>query len=295
MNEILVLAEHLDGQLRDITDEMLAKARELADGGGASVVAVLFGAGVSDLACHLAAQADEVLVRDHDGFAHFNSAVYQPVLAQIVKERNPALVMIGHTALGVDLAPSLAVALGLPLATDCVDVTLDGSELTATRQTYGGKIVEKVGFRGSQSAMVTLRPAAFPAEEASRGGKIVELNTDVPDEPEFRKFVEYVEAAAGDVDITKSEIVIAVGRGIKEEENMPIIQELADMLGGVLACSRPVVDAGCRQRRSSRSTRMRRRRSSPRRTTASWATSSRSCPPSRRRSRSSGPRGRHRL
>jgi electron transfer flavoprotein alpha subunit len=244
MNEILVLAEHLEGKLADVTIEMLGKAAGLADAAGGSVAAVLFGSGVGDLSGALAAHADRVLVREHEGFSHYNSAVYDPVLAEIIKEREPDIVLIGHTASGVDLAPSLAVSLDLPLATDCIDLTYDGSQLVATRQTYGGKINERVGFRGAPRAMVTVRPAAFPAEEASRGGEIVELDTDVPGEPEVRRFVEYVEAAVGDVDITKSDVVIAIGRGIKEGENLPMIEELAKLLGGVVACSRPIVDAG---------------------------------------------------
>ncbi len=81
-------------------------------------------------------------------------------------------------------------------------------------------------------------------EEASRGGSVTELDTAVPEEPALRKFLEYVEAAVGDVDITKADVVISVGRGIREEENMAMVQELAEALGGVVACSRPVVDAG---------------------------------------------------
>jgi electron transfer flavoprotein alpha subunit len=244
MNEILVLAEHLRGELKDITFEMLTKARSLADAGGGKVAAVLFGSGVGDLAQALTPHADEVLVRDHESFANYNSAVYQPVLRGIVAERESALVMIGHTAFGVDLAPSLAIALGLPLATDVIDVKHDGSGFVVTRQTYGGKVNEEVGFGGAAQSIVTVRAAAFPPEEASRGGSIVELDADVPAEPDLRRFVEYVEAAIGDVDITKSEVVIAVGRGIREEENMPMIEELAELLGGVVACSRPIVDAG---------------------------------------------------
>jgi electron transfer flavoprotein alpha subunit len=185
-----------------------------------------------------------VLVRDHDTFANYNSAVYQPVLADVIRAREPSIVMIGHTAFGVDLAPSLSVALDAPLATDVIDLAVEGSDLVATRQTYGGKINERVGFGGAPVRLVTVRPAAFPPEETSRGGTVVALDTEVPDEPAFRRFVEYVEAAVGDVDITKSEIVVAIGRGIKEEENMPMIEELASLLGGVVACSRPVVDAG---------------------------------------------------
>jgi electron transfer flavoprotein alpha subunit len=244
MNEILVLTEHLRGELKDITFEMLTKARSLADSGGGKVSAVLFGSGVGSLAEALTPLADEVLVRQHDSFADYNSAVYQPVLRAIISERTPELIMIGHTAFGVDLAPSLAVALELPLATDVIDLKLDGGELTATRQIYGGKINEEIGFGGAPQAMVTVRAAAFPPEEVSRGGSVVELDTDVPAEPDLRRFVEYVEAAVGDVDITKSDVVVAVGRGIREEENMPMIEELAELLGGVVACSRPIVDAG---------------------------------------------------
>jgi electron transfer flavoprotein alpha subunit len=244
MNEILVLTEHLNGKLRDITFEMLTKARNLADAGGGKVAAVLFGSGVGSIAQELAPLADEVLVRDHESFGHYNSAVYQPVLSEVIKARDSSLVMIGHTAFGVDLAPSLAVALDLPLATDVVDLKLDGEAFTAVRQIYGGKINEEMGFGGAPQVMVTVRAAAFPPEEAAREGSVVELDVDVPAEPEIRRFVEYVEAAIGDVDITKSEVVIAVGRGIREEENMPMIEELAELLGGVVACSRPIVDAG---------------------------------------------------
>jgi electron transfer flavoprotein alpha subunit len=244
MSEILVLAEHRNGELRDITVEMLGKARGLAGSTGGSVAALLLGNGVGDFAKTLAAHADEVLVRDDAGLSNFNSAVYQPILADIVTSREPGLVMIGHTAFGVDLAPSLAVALGVPLVSDVIDLEYEGSALVATRQIYGGKVNARVGTKGAPTVMVTVRPAAFPVEGQGGGGTITELDLAVPSEPELRRFLEYFEAAAGDVDITKADVVISVGRGIREEENIPIIEELAELLGGVVACSRPVVDAG---------------------------------------------------
>jgi electron transfer flavoprotein alpha subunit len=244
MSEILVLAEHRGGQLRDITFEMLGKAGELAEASGGGVSALVLGSGVGVIADTLKNHADDVLVRDCDGLASFNSAVYQPVVADVVRSREPALVMIGHTAFGVDLAPSLAVDLGLPLATDCVDVSYDGTELRATRQIYEGKVNAIVAFPGASRALVTIRPAAFSPGEASRGGKVTVLDVAVPDEPAFRKFIEYLEAAVGDVDITKSDVVVSVGRGIREPENIPMVEKLAEILGGVVGCSRPVVDAG---------------------------------------------------
>jgi electron transfer flavoprotein alpha subunit len=245
MNEILVLAEHRRGELRDITLEMLGKARSLGDASGRKVVALLLGSGVGAFSEALKAHADTVLVRDHAALSNFNSAVYQAVVGEVITARKPALAMIGHTAFGVDLAPSLAVALGLPLASDCIDVACADGSFTATRQVHQGKINATVAFAdGAPTALVTVRASAFPAEAASRGGEVATLDTVVPDEPAVRRFVEYVEAAVGGVDIGKADVIVAIGRGVREQENVPMMEELATALGGVLACSRPVVDAG---------------------------------------------------
>lgn len=244
MSEILVLAEHRRGELRDITLEMLGKARTLGDASGRGVTALLLGSGLEGFAGTLKDHADLVLVRDHGGLKDFNSAVYQPVLAEIIRQRKPGLMMIGHTALGVDLAPSLAVELGLPLASDCTDLACEDGSFRATRQIYQGKVNATVSFGDTPTVLVTVRASAFPVEAASRGGTVTELDTAVPDEPAIRKFLEYVEAVAGDVDITKADVIVSIGRGLRERENMPMVEELAGMLGGVVACSRPVVDAG---------------------------------------------------
>ena len=244
MNEILVLAEHREGELRDVTFEMLGKARELGEASGQAVTALLLGSGLGDMAETVKPHADEVLVLDHGNLKQFNSAIYQPVLSDAIKTREPGLVMIGHTAFGVDLAPSLAVALELPFAADCIDLAVEGGTTKATRQIYEGKVNATVSFVDAPTVLVTFRPSAFPVEEAARAGKVTELTIDVPEEPAVRKFLEYVEAAVGDVDITKAEVVVSIGRGLREEENLPMVEELAESLGGVVACSRPVVDAG---------------------------------------------------
>jgi len=244
MNEILVLAEHRDGELRDITFEMLGKAASLAETGGTTVTALLLGAGVGEMADGLACYADEVLTVDHGNLANFNSAVYQPVVAEAVKSRGPAAVLVGSTAFGVDLAPSLAVELSAPLASDVIDIAVDGDAFSVTRQIYEGKIDAKVSFRDAPTVLITVRASAFPVELGTKGGSVSEFAATVPDEPAMRRFVEYVEAAVGDVDIAASEVIVAVGRGIKEEENMALVQELAELLGGVVGCSRPIVDAG---------------------------------------------------
>jgi electron transfer flavoprotein alpha subunit len=244
MNEILVLAEHRDGELRDITFEMLGKAASLAAGSGTTVTALLLGAGVGEMAAKLTAYADEVLTVDHGNLTNFNSAVYQPVVAEVVKSRGPSALMIGNTAFGVDLAPSLAVELGAPIASDVIDIAVDGGAFSVIRQIYEGKIDASVSFRDVPTVVVTVRASAFPADPGAKTGSVSEFQATVPDEPAVRRFVEYVEAAIGDVDITASDVIVAVGRGIKDEENLGLVQELAELLGGVVGCSRPVVDAG---------------------------------------------------
>ncbi|HYW68241.1 MAG TPA: electron transfer flavoprotein subunit alpha/FixB family protein [bacterium] len=244
MNEILVLAEHRNGELTDITFEMLGKAGELAGAGGATVAALLLGAGVGEMAQKLTGYADEVLTVDHGNLTSFNSAVYQPIVAEVVKSRGPSMVLIGNTAFGVDLAPSLAVELDAPLASDVVGIVVDGDTFSVTRQIYEGKIDARVSFREAPTVLATVRAAAFPVEPGTKSGSVTEFAATVPEEPAMRRFVEYVEAAVGDVDISASEVIVAVGRGIKEEENMALVEELAELLGGVVGCSRPIVDAG---------------------------------------------------
>src|SRR5512132_1034352 len=120
MAEILILAEHRRGELRDITLDLLAKGRQLAAASGAELTVALLGRGLDDFAGPLAQYADRVLVLENDALKNFNSDTYQAALASLIASRKPLVTMIGHTAFGVDLAPSLAVQLDAALATDCI-------------------------------------------------------------------------------------------------------------------------------------------------------------------------------
>jgi len=243
---IFVLAEHRQGELRDVTFEMLGKGQELAAVMGAPLAAVLLGHNVDGLATELAKHANQVLVIADERLEHFNSAAYQQVLAYLITERKPSVVVMGHSAQGMDLAPSLATQLDLPLVTDCVGLEFDDGRIFAVREMYGGKVSAKVAFSQADTYMATVRQAAFPFEEegASLGGEVIAVDSPLTEEIKYRRFIEYVEAAVGDVDITQADVVVAVGRGIKEGDNMALVEKLAGALGGVLAGSRPVVDAG---------------------------------------------------
>ena len=242
MSRIFVLAEHRQGSIRDITWEMLNKGAELASGSGIELTAVLLGYGVKDFAEELAQRAEQVLLVEDEKLENFNSEIYQKVLSHLLSEYKPTLTLIGHTAFGMDLAPRLAAHLGIPLSTDCIDLCLEDGKLTTIRQMYSGKVNAEISFPGAREYMVTVRPGSFPMEGGEpKAGEIKSL--DFPSEEiKYKKFIEYVEAPAGAVDITQADILVSIGRGIGDSKNIPIGAELAEALGGCLACSRPIVD-----------------------------------------------------
>lgn len=244
MNEIFVLAEHRQGQIRDITFEMLTKGKELAEKTNADLTAVLLGKEVKEQAKTLSEYAKKVLLVEDARLENFNSEAYQKVLSNLINEHKPLLTMMGHTSFGVDLAPSLAAALKLPLATDCINLEFESETLIVTRQMYGGKVNVRVTVRKSESYMVTVRQAAFTTQKPDMNGEIIQVPSPLSEEITEKRFIKYVLPPPGGVDITAADVLVGIGRGIKDESNMPMVEELAKSLGGVLACSRPIVDKG---------------------------------------------------
>lgn len=244
MKEIIVIAEHRRGELRDVTWEMLSKGRQLSEAISGEVSVALLGKEVKGLAEALRPKANRVLLIEDDRLEHYNAETYERVLTQLITERKPMLTMIGHTATGMDFAPGLAAHLKIPLATDCIGIDAKDDTFAITRQIYGGKINAAVSFlKKGPSYMATVRAGAFPVvEKEPLSGEVVSIPSPLTDEALARRFLQYVEAAAGEVDITQADILVAVGRGIKDAENIPLVKELADSIGAVLACSRPVVD-----------------------------------------------------
>lgn len=244
MTEIFVLAEHRQGQIRDITFEMLTKGRELAEKADSDLTAVLLGKEVKEQAETLSGYAQKVLLVEDVKLENFNSEAYHKVLSNLINEHKPLLTMIGHTSFGVDLAPSLAAALKLPLATDCIELEFEGETLVITRQMYGGKVNVKATVHKAESYIVTVRQAAFAAQKPVLNGEIIEKPSPLSEEITKKRFIKYVLPPPGGVDITVADVLVGVGRGIKDESNMPMVEELAKAFGGVLACSRPIVDKG---------------------------------------------------
>lgn len=245
MGEIFVLAEHRRGQLRDITFEMLTKGKELAEKIKANLTAIVLGKDVENYAKTLAAYSNKVIVVEDERLEHFISDNYQKVMEHLIRQNKPALTLIGHTSYGVEIAPALAASLSIPLATDCIDLDFEEGTLKVTRQMYGGKVNAKVTLRKSESYMVTVRPATFKAQKPSPPleGQITKITLRLEGE-QRKQFIEYIQPPPGAIDISSADVVVGIGRGIKDKSNIPMIEELARLIGGVVGCSRPLIDKG---------------------------------------------------
>lgn len=243
MSEIFVIVEHRLNEIRDITFEMLFKACELAQTHSHTVTAILLGHEVSSMAEQISDRADKVLLFDDERAKNFNAGTYKEIIAGLIKESNPILTLIGNTSWGMELAPCLAVKTGYPLATDCIDLAFQDGKLIAQRQMYDGKIFSNISFTDSPGYLLTVRSGVFSKDPlGERKAEIVKRDFPLAEVPLKKEFVEYVETAAGDVDISQAELLISVGRGIGEEENIAVVREFAEALGGVVSCSRPIVD-----------------------------------------------------
>ncbi len=237
--DIYVVIEHLRGQVTDISYVMLAAARVLAQGTGGSAMAVLLGHNAQELAGDLA--ADRVLYVDHPALADFTSDAYLAALSALISENQPRAVLLGHTSVGMDVASGLSARLGLPLVSQCQNLSADGKFVS---QICGGKIMAE-GDLPDATALVTMVPGGYKPEEGQSAEPPEVTPVAAPALEGLRvTLAQYIEPEAGDVDISKEPILISVGRGIQNEDNIELADELAEALGGVVCSSRPVVDQG---------------------------------------------------
>lgn len=239
--DIYVVIEHLQGQVTEITYTMIAAAREIAGASGGQVVGVLLGKDAQSLAENLA--ADQVLYIDHAALAEFNPDAYLTALSGLIGERQPRAVLLGSTTIGSDVVGGLSVRLSLPIISQCQQVIVEGNTIKTVSKICGGKIMTETDLPET-TTLVTMIPGGYAPEDGQGQGAIVET-VAAPSLDEMRVTLSsYIEPEAADVDIEKEPIVIAVGRGIQTEDNVELAQDLADLLGGVVAGSRPVVDQG---------------------------------------------------
>jgi electron transfer flavoprotein alpha subunit len=237
--DIYVVIEHLRGQVADISYTMLAGAGELSKATGGDVVAVLLGKDSKKLTKNFS--ASRVLYLDHEALANFTSDAYQKVLTDLISKDQPRAVLFGNTSIGSDIASVLSMRLSLPLVNSCRNFTRDGKYVS---QICGGKIMAE-GDLPTPTVLVTMIPGGYKPELGQSGDAPPITETDVPELDALRVTLsQYLEPESGDVDISNEQLLIAVGRGIQNGDNIELAEDLAQALGGAVCGSRPVIDQG---------------------------------------------------
>ena len=238
---IWVLAEQWRGKVSEATYEMLALGRELADALGAPLHAILLGNQVKGLAGSLGA-ADGVVVVDHPALSHANPESYGEVLTKLAKEKQPRAILVPMSNVSWDVIGALPAQLELPFVNFCENVEAVDGKLRAKCLLYGGKMEAVMSSEGP--TIFGILPGVRPAEKGRvEKSPTEELAAIAPSEPKAR-FKNFIEPDAGELDITQMEVLVSVGRGMQNQDNIELAEELAKALGGAVSGSRPVIDQG---------------------------------------------------
>ncbi len=240
--DILLVAEHLEGTIAPSTLELIAKGRELAAQSGGAAKAALLGHDTGALAQSLAGYGLEVLTVDDVSLAEYTDGGYGQAVRALVESTAPRLVLFAHTAQGYDLAPGIAGALDLPLAANCIDVRLDGGKLVARRRLLNEKVQGEFEITSDRPYVATLRPGSTKPAEPGPGGKVSPVPAVIDPSKIRAKCLGLERPQVSDIDIGGADVIVSAGRGIQKKENLPLVEELAKALGGVVGASRPLTD-----------------------------------------------------
>ena len=240
---ILVFIEHKDCVLNKASLEAIAASQSIGKDLGLKVAAVL----PCDKDCALAQEIanynlEKVIVAKNEKLGTYTPDGYADAWEQVVKATNPQYVVMSHTYQVRDFAPKVAARLGREVAGDCIRYKADGGKLVLSRRIFLGKLDADVTIGGEAPYFVTFQSGAFRGETAEKGNAAMEMMDVTVGDIRMTPEAPFQEAKAT-VDLTKSQIIVAVGRGIKSQENIALAQQLADALGADLAASRPICDA----------------------------------------------------
>jgi len=241
MTDVLAITEHRRGELRDVSFELITAGRELASEVGGDLHLGVISGDVDAFADDLNRDGVDAIHTVDDG-EEFNHDVYAQAIPQLFEEAGADILVMPNSVNGLDYAPAVADDLDLPLVTD--SVALDGGDVTeVTREQYGGK-VETTYDVDSESFAVTVRPAEWPQAEGDGDAEVNAVDVDIDEDAVRSEVTGFEEVGGGDVDISEADVLVSIGRGIEEEENLVLVEELADALGATLSSSRPIVDNG---------------------------------------------------
>jgi electron transfer flavoprotein alpha subunit len=241
--QIFAYITHKTGKADDSALELATAAGKIYP--DASTTAIVTGAGADlDAVCNEVAKSyKEVWKFNHDALAYPNAEAIRKLLAAVLPQ--DAILLAAHDTFGMDLCPGLSIKLDAVFVADVVDFEgLEGNILNVIRQEYSGQVSTHVACDIANGAVLNVRPGVFqPDESGSAGGQVIDKSSEVTDLAVGRRFLEIVAAEVGDVDITKEDVLVSVGRGIEDQDNIEIAEELAEAMGAVVSCSRPIVDA----------------------------------------------------
>ena len=260
--DVYVFAQQVDGEISGISYELLGKAKDLAAALGQKVVAVLLGYNVKGLADSLAEYgADKVIVVDDKELEVYRTEPYAHGLASVINEFKPEIMLVGATAIGRDLGPTVSARVATGLTADCTQldigdfplVAIPGKEseqkhnqLLMTRPAFGGNTIATIACPNNRPQMATVRPGVMQKIEPIKGAKaeVVDYNPGFTPDNRYVTVKEVVKAVSDTVDIMNAKILVSGGRGVGSPENFKILEDLAAVLGGEVSCSRAVVDSG---------------------------------------------------
>ena len=244
---IWVFAEQENGVIHSSVFELLAKSQDLKAYCKEEITAVLLGSGIEGLAPSLIAQgADKVIVVDDPALAEYSCRPYEAAMTQLINKYKPSIVLYGATPLGRDFSPRLMIDLDTGLTADAIDLGFDeDGDFYQTTPGYGGKVLARIAILEKRPQMSTVHCKMWaPLEpDASRTGEIIKETVDVKPDPDY-VVLEYVPDENVEVDLAACDTIVSGGRGIKSEDDLKQLGELAAVLGGELSVSRPLVDNG---------------------------------------------------
>lgn len=257
---VYVFAQQVDNEISSIAFELLGKAKDLAKDLDTDVTAVLLGSGVKDLADKLAEYgADKVIVVDDPELKVYRTEPYAHALASVINQYKPEIVLVGATAIGRDLGPRVSARVATGLTADCTvleigDFPLQAipgqeqkhNQLLMTRPAFGGNTIATIACPDNRPQMATVRAGVMQKIEPIKGAKAVveEFNPGFTPNNKYVEILDVVKAVTDTVDIMDAKILVSGGRGVGSPENFKILEDLAEVLGGTVSCSRAVVDSG---------------------------------------------------
>lgn len=257
---VYVFAQQVDNELSGIAFELLGKAKELAADLSTDVTAVLIGSGVKGLVDQLAEYgADKVIVVDDPELKEYRTEPYAHALASVINEYKPEIVLVGATAIGRDLGPRVSARVATGLTADCTVLEIGDfpinpvpnqeqkhNQLLMTRPAFGGNTIATIACPDNRPQMATVRPGVMQKIDLIAGAKaeVIEYNPGFTPNNKYVEILDVVKELSDTVDIMDAKILVSGGRGVGSAENFKILQDLADVIGGTVSCSRAVVDNG---------------------------------------------------